>query len=141
MSIHFPSEKKSSSSYIVDDASPPISTQQQDTKTPYADLNNSGDIASTSEPPLDAPPSYDAAPSISSHLQGHLAFNLNAPYFAFHVYRDSLFNHDLTIMTPDKSMVAYTMKTSSTSPMAKPPHVRVWRGPRELHASTSPWVP
>lgn len=55
-----------------------------------------------------------------------------------HVYRDSLFNHDLTIMAPDKKTIAFTVSANSGSMFSSTPHMRVYRGPVETHARAQP---
>ena len=132
MASEYPADKKSSSNYIFDDEAPP-NPYDSDAKSQPFDPKAKNEV-----PPSEQPPAYDADASETTHLQGHLTFNLNAPWYSFHIYRDSMFNHDMTIMTPDKASVAYSVRIKSVSPFAAGPHIFVYRCPSKYQSQTDP---
>ena len=120
--------------------------------SPPPEKSNPPDFSSSSKdkkskaPQDDAPPPYTPSSSstIPPAVPPHLIFrDPNAPPHLFHIYRDSLLNRDMTIMAPDKKSVAYTISTyqgGNRGPISSGdgPHMRIWRGPKTWHASTTP---
>lgn len=53
-----------------------------------------------------------------------------------HIYRDSAFGRDLTILDSDKTTVAYTIAANRGAIFSEKPHMRFYRGPAEPQHSS-----
>ena len=136
---------KSKSSEKQESSKPKSSEKQDPSSSSSRNDPLNTDIPSEAPPPYSPPtpsgpsgppgkPTYPISPQAQLPVPPS---NQNVPRQHFHIYRDSMMNHDLTIMAPDKTNVAYTVAANPTI-FSTGPHLRLWRCPAHMQSQLPP---